>query len=277
MGIGNLLRMERKALDLTQEQMAANVMSVAQYSRIEKNKQEIKVTDLFDILLAHDINIETFFEKVFYFYQTKDNPISEDRLLLSNEIDRVFYEHDIVKAKKIKKEFAQFNNSDNLYLRATIVLALLEDKISELDDTIQDHIRKYFIKSDNWTENKITLLLFASGMNFFSFDVATLLMEELINKYHAIDDFPLKNQEYVATICCSYLNLCFEHNNNNNNDLVKESLNLLNNLPAMPELFMFKMLGSYYEAKFNNDLTLVQEIKNVMRKSGYAQFTKHFL
>lgn len=259
--IGDLLKDERISLNLSQKQMAGNVISLAQYSRIERNEQQIKVDDLIKILLKHNINVESFFKKVLYVYKNTD--ASKEKILLSQEIDHAFFKNDIHEAQKAKDQLAKFHNADDLYLKATIVLALLKGNMSELDENTKKKIRNYFLKTDNWTEDRFTLWLFSSSMNLFEFETLNLFMDDLLNKYHAIEKFPLEIQTQVSIACCSYLGICYKHKNKK---LAERPLELLKNLPPLPELFMFRMANMYYTAKFNNDTALSHEIKCFMKK-----------
>lgn len=50
MTIGEALKKERKELELSQTEMAGDVLTKSYYSKIERNQYEIKVIDLIKIL-----------------------------------------------------------------------------------------------------------------------------------------------------------------------------------------------------------------------------------
>ncbi|MCD5513380.1 helix-turn-helix domain-containing protein [Lactobacillus delbrueckii] len=66
MEICGLLKQTRIDLGLTQQGMAGEVMSVAQYSRIESGEQRIKVEDLLELLESHNYDLGYFFTKMIY-------------------------------------------------------------------------------------------------------------------------------------------------------------------------------------------------------------------
>ena len=60
MEICDLLKQTRIDLGLTQQGMVGEVMSVAQYSRIESREQRIKAEDLLELLESHNAPILPF-------------------------------------------------------------------------------------------------------------------------------------------------------------------------------------------------------------------------
>lgn len=274
MNIGKLLKEERIELDLTQKQMSADIISAAQYSKIEKGDQQIKVVDLIDILSIHNINIENFFEKILYNYQMDNSNDVEKEVLLNSNLRCAFYECNASKAKNILEKSKLMNDSEDLITRARIIFCLLKNKSSDLSDNIKNKIYLYFFSSENWTRDRVALRLFSSSIHLMEFDEAAFFMKDVLSEYYNICDFRLKDQICVATICCIFLNHC---NISQKDDVIENSLKLLNNLPPLPELFMFKMLGNYYKAKFENDKDLVQKIRSIMKLSGYDKLTDQFL
>lgn len=61
--IGRYLKIERKNRNLTQKEFLQGVLSVSQYSRIESEEQDIKVSDFIRILLLNKINFTQFFNR----------------------------------------------------------------------------------------------------------------------------------------------------------------------------------------------------------------------
>lgn len=57
--IGKVLKKQRIKLNLTQGVFIQDILSVSQYSRIESGEQDIKSSDLLDILICNNIDINT--------------------------------------------------------------------------------------------------------------------------------------------------------------------------------------------------------------------------
>lgn len=73
MEICDLLKQTRIDLGLTQQGMVGEVMSVAQYSRIESGEQRIKAEDLLELLESHNYDLG------YFFYQNDLQPAGEKR------------------------------------------------------------------------------------------------------------------------------------------------------------------------------------------------------
>ncbi|ERJ41732.1 hypothetical protein N581_06030 [Lactobacillus jensenii MD IIE-70(2)] len=63
MEIGEALKITRKKLNLSQSEMAGDVLTKSYYSKIERGIHEINAQDLIDILNLHGIRIQDFFEE----------------------------------------------------------------------------------------------------------------------------------------------------------------------------------------------------------------------
>ena len=64
MKIGEALRQERLRLNLSQSQMAGDVLTKSFYSKVERNLCSIRANDLLSILSLHNIDYSYFFEKL---------------------------------------------------------------------------------------------------------------------------------------------------------------------------------------------------------------------
>ncbi|WP_334352589.1 helix-turn-helix domain-containing protein [Companilactobacillus sp. HBUAS56257] len=122
--IGSFLNKERTDLNLTQSAFVKNILSVSQYSRVENGEQDLKSEDLIAILIANKINIEDFFTKVL---ENKSTPVSEMELkkVISEKLAQAFYDHNLSQAKKIEKQISKLTDNRLLYLKVTIIIAIL--------------------------------------------------------------------------------------------------------------------------------------------------------
>ncbi|MDB6244758.1 helix-turn-helix domain-containing protein [Lactobacillus amylovorus] len=75
MNIGEALRQERLRLNLSQSQMAGDVLTKSFYSKVERDLCSIRANDLLSILSLHNIDYSYFFEKLKF--ENNDNELSE--------------------------------------------------------------------------------------------------------------------------------------------------------------------------------------------------------
>lgn len=61
MTIGSALKQLRTKLGLTQAEMAAGIISVSFYSKVERDIHDIGTTELIELLNQHNIDVSTFF------------------------------------------------------------------------------------------------------------------------------------------------------------------------------------------------------------------------
>ena len=87
MTIGEALKDERLKLNLTQKEMAANIMSRSQYGKVEKDLHDISASVLLKLLEFHHISPDFFFKQVLSPQTGKD---SETQLL--HELKTAFFE-----------------------------------------------------------------------------------------------------------------------------------------------------------------------------------------
>lgn len=60
MTIGSALKQLRTKLGLTQAEMAAGIISVSFYSKVERDIHDIGTTELIELLNQHNIDVTTF-------------------------------------------------------------------------------------------------------------------------------------------------------------------------------------------------------------------------
>ncbi len=87
--IGRYLKIERKNRNLTQKEFLQGVLSVSQYSRIESEEQDIKVSDFIRILLLNKINFTQFFNR----YLDDSDMLDSNKSL--EKIAQLFYNGDL--------------------------------------------------------------------------------------------------------------------------------------------------------------------------------------
>lgn len=66
MNIGTQLKKTRLYLGLTKEQFSAGIVTEAYYSRVENNKNHLKMKDLLEILERSQVSLYDFFEPIIH-------------------------------------------------------------------------------------------------------------------------------------------------------------------------------------------------------------------
>lgn len=272
MKISEALKNARQGLGLSQKQFIADIISPAQYSRIENGSQEINLSALLKILTLNQINVFDFMDKVLSEYSLDKN----DHVLLQNKLSRevslAYYDQDITKLKQILKQLKKMYNMQDLKLRTQLVIAYLEDKNQQLDSKIKKEILNEFLKRDNWTENTITLHLLEQSMLIFDFDQISLLMNSIFKRYDNIFDQPFLTQDRVSGICINYLYICYQ---SQNKVQATKTISFLKQIPKIPELFIYQIFIKYYEALFSSEYDKANDAKKVLKDYGFENIVKH--
>ena len=159
--IGRYLKIERKNRNLTQKEFLQGVLSVSQYSRIESEEQDIKVSDFIRILLLNKINFTQFFNR----YLDDSDMLDSNKSL--EKIAQLFYNGDLSQINKMK---SLVKDDKLLTLETKVIVAILEGNIKDLDENVKEEISNELNKKDDWTRNKEFLQLFSSSMQIFSIE-----------------------------------------------------------------------------------------------------------
>ena len=127
--IGRYLKIERKNRNLTQKEFLQGVLSVYQYSRIESEEQDIKVSDFIRILLLNKINFTQFFNR----YLDDSDMLDSNKSL--EKIAQLFYNGDLSQINKMK---SLVKDDKLLTLETKVIVAILEGNIKDLDENVKE-------------------------------------------------------------------------------------------------------------------------------------------
>ena len=98
MTIGELLKENRKKLNLTQKEMAVTLLSTSFYTRVEQDNTRISAIDLLKILKVHHINISDFIDQLTI---KLNNQTDEDEII--DTLFIAFFNNDIDTVMQLKK------------------------------------------------------------------------------------------------------------------------------------------------------------------------------
>ncbi len=170
--ISEELKKVRKNMGLTQQQMAAEIISPSFYSKVERGAHKISSDDLFYILFAHDVDYKSFFEDV-----TSDLAKSLPNKILNNadiEITKVglyraFCQKDLATINRMLQQIDKSPLSGNKmhYIQeiAIVLKALLDNNPSELSQEDKKIIGHELLENPS---NLQSIYLFLNAMDAFS-------------------------------------------------------------------------------------------------------------
>ena len=150
MTIGQALRKIRQNLDLTQKEMAANIVTRPFYAKVEAGKSRISADKLAAILFEHDVDITYFYQLLRATYTSKQKKIESD---LNNKMEQAFNVGKIDEIESCYQEILSQSHSKILKLRAMISVAYLKNKLNQIDPKIKKDLFIEFNEGQNWMTN----------------------------------------------------------------------------------------------------------------------------
>jgi len=259
MTIGELLKENRKKLNLTQKEMAGTIVSTSFYYRVEQDNTRISAIDLLKILKVHHINISDFIDQLTI---KLNNQTDEDEII--DTLFIAFFNNDIDTVMQLKKYiYLRASQTTKLYIK--LIEALLKQYRTILNKQDEDLIRKELFNGLNWSIP--TLKLFTNSMFIYTSDELSFLLTSILNKYQTTKNETV--QKFIASICINFLDLCYKRKNFT---FWKKGISFLFSLPSTPELLMYKLLGKYYQAILEKDKTTIDHIKTTLMLSGFSNY-----
>lgn len=193
MKIGEALRQEKLRLNLSQSQMAGDVLTKSFYSKVERNLYSIRANDLLSILSLHNIDYSYFFEKLKF--ENNDNELSETEC--NNLLHAAYYNNDWSKILKLQelikqKDTSKFNldsiNAQIIVIKAAPAIATFVALLAPIQATAsvlainagQNVINEVTTHKQFWTS--IGIWIIATALTQLLPPVATSLQGILTDK-----------------------------------------------------------------------------------------------
>ena len=264
--IGNKLKKLRQELGLTQTEMAAGVISVSFYSKVERGLNDIGVNDFLDILQKHDISPQKFFED---FKTNKDN--RKQVLVLMNKFIKAAYGDNDLELKKIIKAL-ELIKPKTAFIKFSLLQANLIEKthntnaINHLDKVQKNKIKKVIFQKDTDENEYHRIILLANIIQIYSFDEASFLINNIINRYQKVDKLDKNIMVALSVLMINYTDLCYKEKKYN---LCSLPLQYVEKLPNDIELAFTKILGKYYYYLINDNKIETKNIREVLIQAGY--------
>lgn len=249
--VGDGLKALREKNKLTQRAMVMKVMDHSAYARVETNKTKISSANFIKIFQRNNFSIVDFM-KNFGDISFK-NKKYQDQVMLAY----------LRKDKASLERLAADSTLNISYIRWSIELML--DNLNErrVNQKLISKLKNTMLKIDNWDENSLWILLVI--MPEFEFQDLNSLVDSIFNGF---EEYSGKNVELInalASVAVAYLEIC-QKENYGGNLKCRKAIKLLKHLPAISEIFLQKMMGTYYEAKLDGNQKLVDKITNFIKE-----------
>lgn len=264
--LGEKLKSLRLDLGLTQTEMAAGVISVSFYSKVERGLHSIGAEELLEILKRHDISAVSFFS------DEKEEDINKKKLIsLMNKFVEAANNDDNLKIEQIICSIEQIkprtNFINSIILQAKIISDTHDsDAVKELTINDKNKIKKIVFQKDTDGNEYLRIVLIANTIQIYSLDEARFLVESVIRRYKNITNIEKKVLIALSVLMINYIDLCIKMERQ---DLCREPLIYIRKLPNAIELAFSKILGKYYEALIQNKLHEAKKIRDILINSGY--------
>ena len=254
--IGDKLKNLRQQLGLTQTEMAAGVISVSFYSKVERGLNDIGVNDFLEILKSHNVTPKEFFEDIII----KDNDEKKlnglvNRFIVIKELDKI----------KIQTPFIKFSKL------AAKLIANTHDKkaLKRLTTKQKNQIKKMIFQKDTDENEYYRIVILANIIRIYSFEEATFLVKGVIRRYDSSEKVESKTEVALSGLMINYINWCMELGKL---DYCYEPLNFLKRLPEKIDLAFTKILGLYFGDLIKQKKNEAKEIRVILNKAGYSTF-----
>lgn len=268
--IGSKLKQLRLDLGLTQTEMAAGVISVSFYSKVERGFNDIGAEELIEILQKHNISFEDFFSS-----GAKDDNNKRVNILLRDFVKAANIDDDI-EIERIINELEKIRPKTP-FLKSEILLTKLiadthdADALKKLTVKERNEIKKIIFQEDTDENEYIRIAMIANTIRVYSFDEASFLISSIIRRYKDVDKIEGRLLSAISAAMVNFINWCFESGKSN---LCYKALVYLKELPNTIELMFSKILVVYYENLSNNCTSDAKMIRSLLTKAGYGAFVK---
>ncbi len=284
MTIGEALKEEQKSLGITATEMAGDIITKGTYSKVVNGKLNLSSDLLVRILLAHDIDIDEFFEMLKETYMSPKK-LEEEKLRM-----KIKHALDNHKPEELKEALVKLEQiSDNTYLKqqAEIALAFLENKVQDLSDQFKNEIIQEINDNDNWITNIDALRLFSNSMLVLPFDDIEAEMQLFFKKIARLPKLTEDMKERYAIVCDNYLACLVDRKIKNDlknikpefdyNQNIRSAIKYLNDLESNAHFMIYRFSSRYYdyicEAKYDKAKKMRQQLLDMGCTAGVSNWS----
>ena len=280
MEIGQALYTYRKKLGLTQGAMAAGIITVSYYSKVEKGSHRISAEILFAILASHSIDIQEFMDLIRpdldqsqYSFKEFDQRITG--AYFNNQLD-VLIELAVTLplAKGLPANLKQV-------LEAKLILCqyLLTDKPEELKETSKIFIKDKIFSTSDWDD--LSLALFANSLVLYDLESNHWIINNILSK--KLRRFTKKQRNIILTVLINFIGVCIYHSEYN---LANYYIRQAQKEAARTDNFFQKLVLEFYRlllssqnmesSSLEDDMVSILHALSLAGLDSYAQRLKDF-
>lgn len=259
MTIGQQLKKFRLLLGLSQADMAAGIVTASFYSKVERDQSEIIIDKLVEILNAHNISLNEFFEA----FDKENLP----NLNLEKKVYSYFDNRDLGKLIALKKEVK--DGDALLYLKLKLIIADLKGSVNKILRNKQEELKDLCLKEDINLQKDFWNIAISTSL--YRFDELTGIVKYILNNSTKFD---LNNEQLLLSLLnllIKYLDRCYQEKQYAELKQVKK---FVNTLPNQWSIVFHKLVVKYYFALFNNEYDLASKILDLICQSGYQHYAK---
>lgn len=272
--IGKKLKSLRQELGLTQTEMAAGVISVSFYSKVERGLNDIGVNDFLEILQKHNVSPKSFFGD---YKEERDN--KKKLISLINRFVKAAYSDNENEINYIITQFEQIKPQTPFIkytLLATKLIANTHDDraLERLSNTEKSKIKKLIFQKDTDENEYYRIILMANLIQIYSIDNASFLVKNMIRKYQNFNKMDRKTLSALSALMINYIDWCMKEGRQ---DLCHDALLYIEHLPNNIELAFIKILGTFYKDLIKGKRKEAKEILDILTKSGYQENVKRMV
>ncbi len=267
--IGNKLKALRQELGLTQTEMAAGVISVSFYSKVERGLNDIGVNDFLEILKNHDVTPVDFFGDI-----TIKNNNQKKVISLVNRFIKVATEDNDAEINKVIKDLDKIKIKTPFIKFSRIAAKLIADThdrkaLKRLTTKQKNQIKKIIFQRDTDENEYYRIVILANIIRIYGIEEATFLVKNIIKRYNGSENLENKLEVALSGLMVNYVNWCIELGEI---DYCYEPLEFLKELPGKINLALTKILGLYFSDLIKQNKNETKEIRVILNKAGYSTF-----
>lgn len=264
MKIGQALRTERLNLGLTQSQMCEGILSRPFYAKVESCKNGINAESLFQILIAHQVDIAEFYGLVKETYMSSENKLFEQFQI---KMDHAVNTKNIKKIKEYCQDIVDSSEDEILKLRAVTTVAYFENNLNKIDPKIKLKIKKEFDEGKNWINRPESLRLFANTMPLWPQDELDFFIKRLLASVTDNEISELMLERYLR-IFGNYLVICYMRKIYDEY-FIKKVMDYVIRVTSKYHLMIYRIHVLYLQALFEGNKNKAKKIREDMKEFGY--------
>lgn len=269
--IGSKLKKLRHDLGLTQKEMAADVISVSFYSKVERGFHDIGAEELIQILEKHGISFQEFFSGM---NDKEDNKNKVNQL--TNKLIKFANEDNDVEIAKVISELRNVEPKsaflESMILQAEVISNTHDEKsLKKLTNEEKKRLKKMIFQKDTDENQYLRIVMITNVLQIYDFEEATFLVKNIIRRYQDVNNIQENILVALSALMVNYIDWGIKKGRV---DQCYQPIQYLNSLPSNIELAFSKILGKYYEDLINHNKTEAIEIQNILIKSGFKTYVK---